>query len=196
MFHPSVRIDLPVWKSTPSTQLHIPPPASVNQMPWGARKQTIGCCTAQSLKTNRYVLTQFLAAPTSRPHSSSVRRSTSAIDEAKTCLLNTRNLTIKQFTDLLVAKKHDRYRFDTSGQGCRYWVTQVIKLLETGDHISDTREVVAAKTALEIVWANGGIQASVAEQSPIIQGEFFALERSIHQDAVITAIKSRKDQAV
>lgn len=93
----------------------------------------------------------------------------------KSLQLVTSNLTVQQFIDLIVAKNYDKYQFSAGGQGCRYWLYSVIKLLETEGHIPTKSEMTAATEALGTVWAPGGNPASAAEQTPMTKGTFYAL---------------------
>lgn len=74
-----------------------------------------------------------------------------------------------------MAKKYDKYQFSAGGQGCRYWVYSVIKLLEAEGYIPMISQVTAATEVLGKVWTVDGTLASVAEQTPMTKGTFYAL---------------------
>nr|POF24597.1 hypothetical protein CFP56_78316 [Quercus suber] len=79
---------------------------------------------------------------------------------------NAKNLTIKAFFELIKANGYDKYQFTNNGNGCRYWVYSVVKLLEEKDHLVNAD---VAKTALNTVWSGGnpitsGIQTPLDKQ--------------------------------
>lgn len=79
---------------------------------------------------------------------------------------NAKNLTIGAFFELIKASGYDKYQFTNNGNGCRYWVFSVVKLLEEMGYLVKADE---AKTALNTVWSDGkpitsGIQTPLDKQ--------------------------------
>nr|POF16435.1 hypothetical protein CFP56_23953 [Quercus suber] len=89
---------------------------------------------------------------------------------AKVVKLNTSDLTVQGFLDLLIAAKYDRYQFSASGQGCRYWTSSVIKLLSAEGKLFDKTEVASALETLRHVWDDDGTLAPAAEQTDLDRG--------------------------
>ncbi|MCJ1439704.1 MAG: hypothetical protein MMC23_000185 [Stictis urceolatum] len=96
-------------------------------------------------------------------------------DSVKHIKVNTSKLTMKGFIDLLEARKYDRYQFSPSGQGCRYWIYMVIRLLDDEKLVTNAEEVASSIHALDKVGTKGGVLAPAAEQTPMTRGTFDAL---------------------
>lgn len=82
------------------------------------------------------------------------------------------NITFGDVIDTIVSKKHDKYQFSESGQGCRFWIDTVLKQLHE-DGTLDSHELRAVSDGLKMVWGLDGQALSDFEQSPITRGKFF-----------------------
>lgn len=98
---------------------------------------------------------------------------TSTNSAAKTFLLSTKDITFGQLMALIVSKGFDKYRFTPGGQGCRYWIFSVTKLLKEADLLSQPADADHGLETLAKVWIRGGQQAPANEQTGIQAGEFF-----------------------
>ncbi|KAL2222871.1 hypothetical protein M432DRAFT_665527 [Thermoascus aurantiacus ATCC 26904] len=83
------------------------------------------------------------------------------------------DLTFGRFVALLVEKGYDRYQFTSTGQGCRFWISNLISLLRDEGYIQDSRQAQEAVDALGTVWGAGGQPVPASQQSPISPGRFF-----------------------
>lgn len=83
------------------------------------------------------------------------------------------DLTFGRFVALLVEKGYDRYQFTSTGQGCRFWISNLVSLLRDEGYIQDSRQAQEAVDALGTVWGAGGQPVPASQQSPISPGRFF-----------------------
>ena len=93
----------------------------------------------------------------------------------KVVRLVTTDLTVNGLLNAITAAKYDKYQFTQSGQGCRYWVYCVIKLLQRNGILRTKEEVDTLEQAIQQVWDDKGNPAPAAEQTPAQQGRFYAL---------------------
>jgi len=82
------------------------------------------------------------------------------------------NLTVGNVVEYLRSSNYIKYRFSTSGQGCRYWVNSVISLFSPA-YITVGSQVQEARDALQVVWDTHG-KASDIEQTGIVAGAFYS----------------------
>lgn len=98
-----------------------------------------------------------------------------AYNAVKVAKLNTIDLTIGGFINLLVTQKYDKYQFTPNGVGCRYWVSCVMKLLRTEGKLTDDAEVQAVNDAMRITWGGDEQPLPAHQHTQIEEGGFFAL---------------------
>lgn len=82
-------------------------------------------------------------------------------------------LTVKSILDCLQSEHKDRFRFTSSGQGCRFWVDSLLALLRQRQITTVGSETQTARAALQRVWGLGGQLVPAASQTPIMQGTFY-----------------------
>ncbi|KAF1818648.1 uncharacterized protein K489DRAFT_384565 [Dissoconium aciculare CBS 342.82] len=78
-------------------------------------------------------------------------------------------LTTKKFLECIIEAGYDRYKFVASGQGCRYWVAHVLKLLEQKGYLNS---VDVAVDATNVVWDSNGNPVPQNAQSSTEKGSF------------------------
>lgn len=62
------------------------------------------------------------------------------------------SITVKDFADVIQGEGYDKYDFNSSGIGCRYWVTKVLELLHERGLIGSYSDVT---DALPKAWGSG-----------------------------------------
>ncbi|THH07733.1 hypothetical protein EW145_g3184 [Phellinidium pouzarii] len=85
------------------------------------------------------------------------------------CVFNIVNeITVQQLFDLMLQKGRDRYSYDDTGSGCRYWCTVILGDLEAAAII----EVGSQNSFLQYVAAHAVINPA-AYPMPVRKGQFY-----------------------
>lgn len=96
-----------------------------------------------------------------------------ANDAVRSVRLPTSGLTVNGLLDLIRAAGFDRYQFTASGQGCRYWICTLIKLLESRGALPDDEAVNKLVEDISSVWLSKDECAPASEQTGVQEGTFF-----------------------
>ena len=75
--------------------------------------------------------------------------------------------------DAIKAAGYDRYKFTADGQGCRYWVGNVLEILEQRSISANSSQVNAAQEALKKVWDRSGVPVGASSQTGVSPGTFY-----------------------
>ncbi|KAI9670311.1 MAG: hypothetical protein M1831_006525 [Alyxoria varia] len=87
--------------------------------------------------------------------------------------LSTKNITFGQLIALITSKKYQNYQFTNGGQGCRYWIYCVTKLLKESEYLTNPAQADAGIEKLGKVWTSNGQLVTNGEQTGIQAGRFF-----------------------
>ena len=174
-----------------STLVHIPPSLSLSVplLRIGLSAQPpVPAPTATNLtaKTNHWLLHpvspsttfQLDFSPQGRADGSATliisERNDFDLDEiAKTAAFAVREgLQVKDLIDAITRAGLEKYLFSERGQGCRYWIGNVLKLLRDEGVITRTLEFNKGLATLEKVW-EGREEVRSEEQSGVVEGRFY-----------------------
>ncbi|PWY69006.1 hypothetical protein BO94DRAFT_590585 [Aspergillus sclerotioniger CBS 115572] len=63
---------------------------------------------------------------------------------------------VKDLVDLLTSEGRHQYEFTSEGEGCRFWVDQVVELIAEKGWVVDDKQVGDAREGILIKWPAGG----------------------------------------
>ncbi|MCJ1308538.1 hypothetical protein MMC25_002191 [Agyrium rufum] len=92
-------------------------------------------------------------------------------DAVKVVELEACDLHVKDLVTLLLERGFDHYRFHETGQGCRFWVSNVLELQRKERFIADGKHIDDALQALKLVW-DLDVLATEEDQTGIMEGRF------------------------
>nr|POE90371.1 hypothetical protein CFP56_71096 [Quercus suber] len=98
---------------------------------------------------------------------------TASINAVRSVKLPTLGLTINGLIDLIKTTGFDKYQFTTTGQGCRYWIYSLVKLLRDRDVLTSGHAVSQLNEDIDLVWGNKDELVIASEQSSVQKGTFY-----------------------
>lgn len=82
-------------------------------------------------------------------------------------------ITLATIMDIMEKGRFNRYRFDLSGHGCRYWIMRLVGFLKENGFIASKLFYDGARASLQQVWLENGQLASEEQQTHLVPGHFY-----------------------
>ncbi|GAB7352159.1 hypothetical protein MBLNU459_g2644t1 [Dothideomycetes sp. NU459] len=82
-------------------------------------------------------------------------------------------MTLATVLEILDKGRFDRYRFDASGHGCRYWIWSMVGFLKENGFVASALPHDGARASLQQVWLEDGKLANEDQQTHLVPGEFY-----------------------
>lgn len=82
-------------------------------------------------------------------------------------------MTLATVIEIMEKGRFNRYRFDVSGHGCRYWAWCLVGFMKENGFVTSKLFYDGARVSLQQVWLEGGQLASEEQQTHLVPGHFY-----------------------